>query len=82
MATERSAFMRTPPPGVVDHEFRDPNEPGWVATVSARVVANGRGADFLMTIAQPAELGDEEFDRMLAAIATEFATLKQVLERP
>jgi hypothetical protein len=69
--------------GVVDHEFRDPNEPGWVATVPARVVGNGRGADFMMTITQPAELDDEEFDRgVLGAVATEFATLKQVLERP
>lgn len=66
--------------GVVDHEFRDPNDPGWVATVPARVVPNGRGAEFMLTVLQPAELDDETFDRMLESIATELATLKTVLE--
>jgi hypothetical protein len=68
--------------GVLDHDFRDPDEPGWTATVPARVVANGRGADFVMTIFQPPELDDEAFDRWLADTATEFTTLKEVLERP
>ena len=35
-----------------------------------------------MTIFQPPELDDKEFDRELAVTATEFATLKEVLERP
>lgn len=47
----------------------------------ARVVANGRGADFTMTIFQPPELDDEAFDRWLAVTAIEFAILKEVLER-
>jgi hypothetical protein len=68
--------------GVLDHDFRDPDEPGWTATVPARVVANGRGADFMMTIFQPQEMDDEAFDRWLADTATEFTTLKEVLERP
>jgi hypothetical protein len=68
--------------GVLDHDFRDPDEPGWTATVPARVVANGRGADFMMTIFQPQEMDDEAFDRWLADTATEFSTLKEVLERP
>jgi hypothetical protein len=68
--------------GVLDHDFRDPAEPGWMATVPARVVANGRGADFVMTIFLPPELGDEAFDRWLADTATEFSTPKEVLERP
>ena len=68
--------------GVLDHDFRDPDEPGWMATVPARVVANGRGADFVMTIFQPPELDDEAFDRFLAATATEFTTLRELLERP
>jgi uncharacterized protein YndB with AHSA1/START domain len=70
------------PTGVLDHDFRDPDEPGWMATVPTRVVANGRGADFVMTIFQPPELGDEAFDRLLADTATELATLKELLERP
>jgi hypothetical protein len=68
--------------GVLDHDFRDPAEPGWTATVPARVGANGRGADFVMTTFQPPELDDEAFDRWLADTATEFNTLKEVLERP
>jgi hypothetical protein len=67
--------------GVLDHDFRDPDDPGWMATVPARVVANGRGADFLMTIFQPPEIEDEAFDRLLADTAAEFAALKKVLER-
>jgi uncharacterized protein YndB with AHSA1/START domain len=66
--------------GVLDHDVRDPEEPGWMATVPARVVANGRGADFVMTILQPPELDDEAFDRWLSVTMTEFATLKEVLE--
>jgi hypothetical protein len=67
--------------GVLDHDFRDPDDPGWMATVPARVIANGRGADFVMTIFQSPELDDEAFDRFLADTATEFTTLKEVLER-
>jgi hypothetical protein len=68
--------------GVLDHDFRDPDDPGWMATVPARVVANGRGADFVITSLQPGELDDEAFDRELAVVATELTTLKEVLERP
>jgi hypothetical protein len=68
--------------GVLDHDFRDPDEPEWMATVPARVVANGRGADFVMTFFQPPELDDEAFERELALTATEFTTLKEVPERP
>jgi hypothetical protein len=49
--------------------------------VPARVVANGRGAEFLMTVFQPSEVADADFDQVLAAVTTEFATLKDVLER-
>jgi hypothetical protein len=67
--------------GVLDHDFRgDPDDPTAVATVPARVVANGRGAEFLMTIFQPPELDDEEFDRQIALLETELAMLKRVLE--
>src|SRR5215831_2232107 len=62
--------------GVVDHDFRD--DTGSVWTVPARVIPNGRGADFLMTFIQPAELDDDEFNQQLAPIDTEFATLKKV----
>jgi hypothetical protein len=45
--------------GLLDHDFRDP-QAAW--SVPARVVANGRGADFLITFFQPAVLDDDEFD--------------------
>jgi hypothetical protein len=64
--------------GIVDHDFRDETEE--VARVPARVVANGRGADFLMTVTRPAEMSDADFDGLLGSLETELATLKKVLE--
>jgi hypothetical protein len=64
--------------GIVDHDFRvDADD---IATVPARVVANGRGAEFTMTIFQPAGLTDEEFDSFLATVDVELSTLREVLE--
>ena len=70
-----------PGTGIVDHEFRDPDDPEEVAVVPARVVPNGRGAEFSMTIFQPPQLDDVEFERQLNLIGTELAALKDVLER-
>jgi hypothetical protein len=70
-----------PDNGIVDHEFRDPDEPGEVAVVPARVVPNGRGAEFSMTIFQPPQLDDAEFEHQLTLIETEWAALRDVLER-
>jgi hypothetical protein len=64
--------------GLVDHDFRDDTKE--VATVPARVVGNGRGADFLMTITQPPRLSDTIFEELLASVDTELATLKELLE--
>jgi hypothetical protein len=64
--------------GVVDHDFRD--ESMEVATVPARVLANGRGADFLMTVTQPTEVDDSLFEELMRSVETELATLKEVLE--
>jgi hypothetical protein len=63
--------------GLLDHDFRDP-QAAW--TVPARVVPNGRGAEFLITFFQPPVLSDEEFDRQTALVDVELATLKRVLE--
>ena len=68
--------------GGIDIDFRDPDDPAWIATVPERVVANGRGADFVMSIFQPPDMDNEAFDCWLAVTATEFTTLKEVLERP
>ena len=64
--------------GIVDHDFRD--ESNEVATVPARVVANGRGADFLITVTQPPGVSDEVFEALLGSLETELATLKRALE--
>ncbi len=64
--------------GILDHDFRD--ETGEVARVPARVVANERGADFLITITQPAGLPDDAFEGLLGSLDAELATLKNVLE--
>lgn len=63
--------------GVLDHDWRDP-QAAW--TVPARVVPNGRGAQFLITFFQPPVLDDEEFERQADLVDTELATLKRVLE--
>lgn len=67
-----------PHTGVVDHDFRD--ESMEVATVPARVIANGRGADFLMTVTQPPEVDDSFFEELMRSVETELTTLKEVLE--
>jgi hypothetical protein len=63
--------------GLLDHDFRDP-QAAW--TVPARVVPNGRGAEFLITFFQPAVLDNDEFDRQAALIDTELATLQKILQ--
>jgi hypothetical protein len=63
--------------GLLDHDFRDPKA-SW--TVPARVVPNGRGAEFLITFFQPAVLDDDEFDRQAALVDTELARLKDILK--
>jgi hypothetical protein len=64
--------------GIVDHDFRD--EAAEVARVPARVVGNGRGAEFLMTITQPPGVTDDVFDGLLASVDIELATLRKLLE--
>jgi hypothetical protein len=66
--------------GIVDHDFRDPGYPDDMATVPARVVANGRGAHVSLTIFQPPGMQDADFDRAMAPVDRELATLKELLE--
>lgn len=63
--------------GILDHDFIT-GEARW--TVPARVVANGGGAEFTMTFFQPPQLSDAVFDRQIALVDTELATLKRILE--
>lgn len=46
----------------------------------SQVVANGRGADFLMTVTQPPEVDDSFFEELMRSVETELTTLKEVLE--
>jgi len=63
--------------GILDHDFVT-DEASW--TVPARVVANGSGAEFMMTFYQPPQLSDAVFDSQIALVDKELATLKRILE--
>jgi hypothetical protein len=63
--------------GVLDHDFHDP-QAKW--TVYARVIANGTGAEFMMTFFQPSTFTDEYFDEQLKLVDFELAKLRQILE--
>jgi hypothetical protein len=62
----------------VDHDFRD--ETKEVARVPGRVLSNGRGDELLMTTTLPPGVTDDFFDRLLAPVDTELATLRKLLE--
>jgi hypothetical protein len=67
--------------GILDHDFRDPETSAdAAATVPARVLSNGDGAEFLMTIFQPPTVTDTVFDELIQGVAIELARLKEILE--
>ena len=63
--------------GILDHDYDDP-QANW--TVPARVVANGRGAEFMMTFFQPNAFTDAFFDEQIKLVDIELAKLKEILE--
>ncbi|WP_051943048.1 SRPBCC family protein [Streptacidiphilus rugosus] len=63
--------------GLLDHDYVE-EQASW--QVPARVVANGDGAEFMMTFFQPPTFGDAFFDEQIALVDTELATLKGILE--
>ncbi|MFE9572770.1 hypothetical protein ACFYMW_30215 [Streptomyces sp. NPDC006692] len=63
--------------GILDHEYLD-DQASW--QVPARVVANGTGAEFVITFFQPPAFTDAFFDEQIALVDTELATLKRILE--
>lgn len=81
MATPRGAArLRIRPDashGILDHDFVDP-EASW--TVPARVIANGSGAEFMITFFQPPGFTDAFFDKQIKLVDTELAKLKELLE--
>ena len=67
-----------PSAGTVD--FRMEPAPGAEATVFARVLPNGDGAEFVFTQMQQPGVPDEVFDQLVAAVGHELMALKAVLE--
>jgi hypothetical protein len=63
--------------GILDHDFVDP-QASW--TVPAHIVANGEGAEFMMTFFQPPSFADDFFDEQTKLVDIELAQLKKVLE--
>ncbi|MEU8587299.1 hypothetical protein AB0C59_09895 [Streptomyces sp. NPDC048664] len=63
--------------GVLDHDYLD-DTASW--SVPARVVANGDGAEFMITFFQPPRLTRESFLEQVALVDKELATLKEILE--
>ena len=62
---------------ILDHDFVDP-QARW--TVPARVIANGEGAEFMITFFQPPSFTDAFFDEQIALVDIELAKLKALLE--
>ncbi|ARF81787.1 hypothetical protein ACIG0C_20820 [Kitasatospora aureofaciens] len=63
--------------GILDHDYVE-DQASW--QVPARVVANGTGAEFMITFFQPPTFTDAFFDEQIALVDTELATLKRILE--
>jgi hypothetical protein len=64
--------------GILDHDFVDP-QASW--TVPARVIANGGGAEFMITFFQPPGFTDAFFDEQIKLVDIELAKLKECLEK-
>jgi Polyketide cyclase / dehydrase and lipid transport len=63
--------------GILDHDFVDP-QASW--TVPARVIANGGGAEFMITFFQPPGFTDDFFDEQIKLVDIELTKLKELLE--
>lgn len=64
--------------GILDHDFIDP-QASW--TVPARVIANGGGAEFIITFFQPPGFADSFFDEQIQLVDLELSKLKELLEK-
>jgi len=63
--------------GILDHDFVDA-QASW--SVPARVIANGSGAEFMITFFQPPGFTDAFFDDQMKLVDVELAKLKELLE--
>ena len=61
--------------GILDHVWKDP-QASW--TVFARVIPNGDGSTFMMTLFQPNVMTDQQFDEAMAEMDVEMKTLKDL----
>ena len=64
--------------GVLDHDVTLPS--GQVFHNPMRVVADGDASEVVFTVRRQPEMTDEEFERDAAAVASDLATLKRLLE--
>ncbi|MFI1988784.1 SRPBCC family protein [Actinoplanes sp. NPDC020271] len=64
--------------GVLDHEVHLPG--GRIVHIPFRVVADGENAEVVFTVRRAPGMTDDEFDRDAAAVATDLAALKRILE--
>ena len=64
--------------GVLDHEVTLPT--GEVFYNPMRVVLDGEACEVVFTLRQQQGMTDEEFEHDAAAVASDLATLKRVLE--
>ncbi len=63
---------------ILDHDFVD-SQASW--TVPARIIANGSGAEFMITFFQPPSFTDAFFDEQIKLVDNELAKLKELLEK-
>jgi hypothetical protein len=64
--------------GTVDFHLEP--APGVEAVAFARVVPNGRGAEFIFTQFQQSGVDDDTFDQLVTAVGHELVALKALLE--
>ena len=72
-------FAPANPYGVADHDVTLPD--GTVLTVPLRVLADGEGSEVVFTLRRAPDTSDEAFEADAAAVRTDLATLRGLLER-
>jgi hypothetical protein len=66
--------------GVLDHRVTVPS--GETFYNPLRVLADGPGAEIVFTVRRQDTMSDADFERDVAAVSADLATLKALLERP
>lgn len=71
-------FVPPNPYGVLDHDVTLPD--GTTVTNPMRVLADGQGCEVVFTLRRAEGTSDEDFQADAAAVRTDLATLRRVLE--